>query len=361
MGRIQLDRPISFLSRRFALIVSAGALLSGCGGPTKPTVINPPPTDPPQIACPTVSTASSPDGNPIPVAYADPTITGGQQPFNLSCTPVSGASYPIGTTTVTCAVTDAQQRTSNCTFAVTVVKPAPPRVSATKYVAFGDSITWGEDGRSLVAPELWSPRARNYPSLQVGLTQTYPNVLQALLAGRYTTQSFRVDNAGQKGEAVTDSTTLGRFSSWLAGGRYEAVLIMEGANDLADRDAAIEPQVIAGLRQMILDARSRGVRPFLATIPPEHHGCCPDRGLAASLVPGFNDRVRDLARQEGATLVDVYDALLPNESVYIGFDGLHPTVEGYAKIAETFFTAIKQTLEVPSTTTVRLKAGTTAR
>ena len=32
---------------------------------------------------------------------------------------------------------------------------------------------------------------------------------------------------------------------------------------------------------------------------------------------------------------------------YIGVDGLHPTEVGYAKIAEIFMNAIKNTLEVP--------------
>lgn len=349
MGRIpSLDRPIFSFSCRAVLAVVSSALLFSCGSPSKPTVIPPPPTDPPSIACPTVSPAQSPDGSPIPVIYAEPMLSGGQQPFTLSCTPVSGATYTVGTTTVTCTVTDARQRTSSCTFPVTVAIPPIPKLSATKFVAFGDSITWGEDGRSLAAFGAL-PIGRSYPSFNVGDSAVYPSVLQGLLQARYKNQLIRVDNAGQKGEAVTDSATRGRFSSVLRGGQYENVLIMEGANDLADRDAQIIPTVINGLRQMILDAQSRGIRPYLATIPPEHHGCCPDRGLASSLVPGFNDRVRDLARQEGVTLVDVYDALLPNESAYIGFDGLHPTVEGYAKIASTFFESIKATLEVRQT------------
>jgi hypothetical protein len=36
---------------------------------------------------------------------------------------------------------------------------------------------------------------------------------------------------------------------------------------------------------------------------------------------------------------------------YIGPDGLHPTAAGYEKIADTFFTAIEQTLEIKPTMT----------
>ena len=120
---------------------------------------------------------------------------------------------------------------------------------------------------------------------------------------------------------------------------------MEGANDLANRDATIEPSVIAGLRSMILDAKSRNMRVLLATIPPEQPGGVPDRGLAYSLVPGFNDQVRALAAEQQVALADVYGALNGDVGTYIGPDGLHPTAPGYAKIADTFFDVIKQALE----------------
>jgi lysophospholipase L1-like esterase len=131
------------------------------------------------------------------------------------------------------------------------------------------------------------------------------------------------------------------------------VLIMEGANDLRAvvdlHDPTIEQAAIAGLRSLILDARRRSIRPYLATIPPERNGCCPDRGYPWPLVPGFNDSVRGLAREQGIPLVDVYTALNADVGTYIGFDGVHPTAQGYAKIADTFFDVIKQTLETPQT------------
>jgi len=125
------------------------------------------------------------------------------------------------------------------------------------------------------------------------------------------------------------------------------VLIMEGTNDLYIHDSRTIPPAIAGLRQMLRDAKSRGIRPYLATIPPMN----PDgfRGAAYSwyLVSEFNDRVRELAVSEGVTLVDVHQGF-NNDFTLLGGDGLHPNADGYARIADLFFTAIKQTLEVPS-------------
>jgi lysophospholipase L1-like esterase len=130
---------------------------------------------------------------------------------------------------------------------------------------------------------------------------------------------------------------------------------MEGANDLAEQlaqngSSAPADAAISALRAMIDFAKTQNVRPFLATVTPENPlGSIPQRrGGAANFVPPFNDRLRSLAASEGITLVDVYAAITSTagwETTLIGPDGLHPTVVGYAKIAETFFNALKTTLE----------------
>ncbi|HYC61436.1 MAG TPA: HYR domain-containing protein [Thermoanaerobaculia bacterium] len=48
------------------------------------------------------------------------------QPLPVTCTPASGSRFPIGTTTVQCSATDAEQRTTTGTFDVTVKKKDPP-------------------------------------------------------------------------------------------------------------------------------------------------------------------------------------------------------------------------------------------
>ena len=47
-------------------------------------------------------------------------ISGGCSPATVNCTPPSGSVFPIGTTTVTCAGTDACGQQTNCSFTVTV-------------------------------------------------------------------------------------------------------------------------------------------------------------------------------------------------------------------------------------------------
>jgi hypothetical protein len=47
----------------------------------------------------------------------------------VACNPASGASFPLGTTTVTCTATDASGNTANCSFTVAVTN-APPVANA---------------------------------------------------------------------------------------------------------------------------------------------------------------------------------------------------------------------------------------
>jgi len=317
-------------------------VVSACASPAKPSA---PPVDPypegPHVLCPSISDAfSSRDGQATVIQYGTPTATSGAPPVSIVCDPPSGATFPVGSTNVTCTATDARQRHDVCAFRISVL--APPRLSVTRFVSFGDSITWGENGAAIVAFDLG---AAIRPHVQV--QRTYPTALYQLLAGRYTAQGILVSNQGIPGEYARDRDTQSRFSSVVRSGGYDVVLLMEGSNDLGDGFASA---AIASLRSMVRDAKSRGVKPFIATIPPmDGSSCCPRRGSAAPLVPGFNDQIRGIASDEGIPLVDVYAALSSSVSQYIGADGLHPNDAGYAKIGETFFNTVKASLEVTGT------------
>jgi lysophospholipase L1-like esterase len=216
-------------------------------------------------------------------------------------------------------------------------------LTATTFVAFGDSITEGESGLQpavdtgrMIAP------SRFHATVLLPVGQRYPTILQQDLVARYRTQMPSVANEGQGGEAAADPATLSRLITLLSSGRFSVVLIMEGSNDLTSRDSLAIPRAIAGLRQMLREAKGRAVRPYLATIPPMNPQGL--RGGSWDLVPAFNDNVRALAVSEGVTLVDVFQGF-NNNLALLGVDGLHPTVDGYTKIADVFYTAIKATLE----------------
>ena len=273
------------------------------------------------------------------MVYGTPTVVAGTPPVTAACTPASGMIFPVGPSTVTCTATDNVQRTDSCTFSVTVT--VPPKISLTKYVAFGDSMTAGE---------VVSEGSAYFRTVKVVPEKAYPADLQRNLAGFYTTQasSITVTNEGRSGESAVDGAS--RLRGVLARGTYEVLTLMDGANNLGDRDSRTAARALAAIRSMVRDAKSRGVRVFLGTLPPQNkEACCPQRGLAADLVPPFNDGLRDIASSENVPLADIYQAFNGDTTTLIDFDGLHPTVAGYQVIADTFFKSIKQELQESST------------
>ena len=188
-------------------LFASAATLAGCSTPATPTPQPPTPDpDPPKITCPASQTVQSTTGAAMPVVYGIATAVNGKPPVTTTCEPVSGSMFAIGRTTVRCTATDTLQRFDSCTFSVTVV--APPVLTVTTFLAFGDSITLGEDGRSLTAPAV---RSRFQPSFQLPDDQNYPGILRSSLIARYVTQSPSLKNAGERGEAVRDPATLARF------------------------------------------------------------------------------------------------------------------------------------------------------
>jgi len=50
-------------------------------------------------------------------------------PVTATCSPVSGSTFPVGTTTVTCTATDQLNNTASCTFTVTVKDNEKPKIT----------------------------------------------------------------------------------------------------------------------------------------------------------------------------------------------------------------------------------------
>src|SRR5207253_1685249 len=84
--------------------------------------------DPPVLTLPSDFTveATGPSG-----AVATYTVTATDDFPNpeLSCSPPSGSTFPLGTTTVTCTASDAANNTSSGSFSVTVHDTTPPVVT----------------------------------------------------------------------------------------------------------------------------------------------------------------------------------------------------------------------------------------
>lgn len=78
------------------------------------------------------------------VTFPAPITAGGTLPLTVTCTPASGTRFTTGGTPVACLAMDAQGRQATCSFTVTVT---PLLIDVKRFIAFGDSITAGENGR----------------------------------------------------------------------------------------------------------------------------------------------------------------------------------------------------------------------
>lgn len=371
--------------RRARYDVAAGltiaALFSGSCSPTAPsrTIIIPPPA----IACPAApSPVTTTNGQSAVVTYAAATETGGVAPISVTCAPPSGSTFALGSTAVTCTATDAVHRTASCSFAAVVALPSP-RLAVTTILAFGDSITEGEvpvAGEFSVRPLFVMPDA------------SYPANLTSLLAARYTAQgASRLDsfalgaenttncttdpplvttsgivviNAGCLGERAEDAATLARFNDKIAAYHPDAVLLLEGVNDLnaAAPDASIAAGV-DGVGALIAAARGRDLPVLVGTLLPQvsnelTHGGTPD------LVAPFNAQLVPVAVGAGARVVDLYSDIATDVTDWISpYDGLHPTAAGYEEIARVWFAGVQNAFELsptPTTTTAGLARASRA-
>lgn len=321
-----------------AILLVAGACSKTPTAPTPPPPPPPPVANPPSLACVEAISRSTINAAGMTLDFDTPPVTDGQGTVNVTCSPGSGSSFPIGSTTVTCTATDSLSRTATCSFAVNISKL--PTLSKTRYLAFGDSITAGEVTFPVGASSTGADRITKQVVVPAA---SYPTMLLNTLRGRYSSQasSFEVFNYGVGGEKVIN--TRNRFFSALNATRPEVLLLMEGANDIPLGEDGAASSAANEIRIWVAEAKSRGIRVFLATPVPGRPG---NRQIQPILLVDYANRMRRVAEQEGVTLVDLYTLMLPDAQRYIGVDGLHPNEAGYARIADLFFQAIQAAFEV---------------
>jgi lysophospholipase L1-like esterase len=218
----------------------------------------------------------------------------------------------------------------------------PPRLTqnplralgATRFVAFGDSITYGVlssfDGQFLFDSPAYSYTVR----------------LQLALNSYHSPQVFSVVNRGEPAEAATLGGVR-RLPTVLEGDHPEVLLLLEGINDIGG-GVSIEATIDA-IRRMLDRARLLNVPVMLATMYQTFESTGPDgeiRTNGAQLVPSFNNSLRQLAAgRQNVYIVDLFQAFGSDRRL-LGGDGLHPTEAGYELMATTFLAAIEAAFPV---------------
>jgi lysophospholipase L1-like esterase len=338
--------------RRYGLAALVSAILAAaaaCGGsPTQPTpIVIKPPTDPPAISCPADIAKQTVNGAPLAVTWTSPTVTGGAVPVTTSCSSDSGSSFTVGTTTVSCTATDGQQRQASCAFSVQVTEAA--HISKTKFLAFGDSLTAGTVHEAcLLAP---SGALGPFNPFQIGPYETaatpYPLALQQLLQDRYPGENPTVANAGVAGETIVTGDS--RLGGVLSSQHPQVVLLLEGINDINQKQGDAISDIEGALRSMIRHGKEQGAEVFVSTLLPQRQGGCRafDFYDGVDDISDANGTIIAVAAQQGATLVDLHKVFAGQESTLIGADGLHPNQAGYQKMADVFLEAITAKFQLP--------------
>lgn len=314
---------LASLRRRItrAALIALSLVLVSCGSETtRPTPI----PQPPQLLCPANFTVTGVVGVTQTVIYTPPLQTSGSTPVTISCNPVSGTPFPLGDTPVTCRATDTFNQSGGCSF---IVRLSPLTLSALTFVAFGDSVTAGEN----------SIKTGGVQRLFVDVANAYPAKLQAKFQMDFPSQMTTTVNSGVPGERATIG--VGRLPGVLATHRPQALLLLDGYNDLLNDGAAAVQPVTDALRDMVRIARSAGVpHVFVSTVTPGRSGT---HFIAPAAILDTNARIRLMTIAEGAVLVDNFNAFVGQEATLVSDDGLHLTAAGNERLATTFLAAIK--------------------
>ena len=202
-----------------------------------------------------------------------------------------------------------------------VTLPIGPDSLPDVYMAFGDSLTKGE-----------------------GFGGGYPARLEGLLRAHFADAS--VVNRGA--DATNSYEALERLQRNLAGNRPAMTLILYGTNDWHIQGCQNDPSACPtweNLRTVVQRVKDFGSLPFLATIPPVNPAINPGRN---DWVAAVNNRIRPVAREEGAFLVDLFEAFRKKSDLpSLYSDDVHFNDAGYQVMAEAFFEAIAHGRSVP--------------
>ena len=221
----------------------------------------------------------------------------------------------------------------SCSFAVTV--RASRSLAKTRFVAFGDSIT---EGKVSLAPVI-----------SLTESETYPFQVEQALRSRYPASDITVINEGYGGEDPRQGVL--RLPGVLQAHNPEVVLLHEGTNALTS-EARVSLWA-THLRTMVSTARDRNVDVIIANILPVFPPHVTSRPLKPELVIQLNRRIDSIAQEfDVAPVVDLYSEFFANRQL-IGMDGLHPTRDGYTRMAEMFVAEIVRRYGVETQTLFR--------
>lgn len=185
-----------------------------------------------------------------------------------------------------------------------------------KVACVGDSITYGHG-------------TTGWPK------NTYPAVLQGLLGEKYHVNNYGVSSFAVQVNADRSYRTLAHYEQSLA---YDAdfVVFMMGSNDSKPVNWVDEATFKADLLSLLKtygDAKIILCTPAAAFFLEGHTEGTTNHNIQPLVVEKIAEVCRQVAAEEGYTLLDIH-ALTQGHSEWFEADGVHPSNEGAAAIAQ---------------------------
>ncbi|HEX5734650.1 MAG TPA: HYR domain-containing protein [Blastocatellia bacterium] len=161
-------------------------------------------TQAPTVTCPTVQPVPAAQGQcSAPVTYTATATDNCPGVSTVTCTPASGAEFPVGTTTVNCSATDAAGNPGSCMFTVTVVDEQDPIVTCPANISLA-----APSGQCATNANYTATATDNCPG--VGAVTCAPSSGSSFPVGTTTVTCTATDAAGNEGSCsftvtVTDN------------------------------------------------------------------------------------------------------------------------------------------------------------
>ncbi|MFJ2603511.1 SGNH/GDSL hydrolase family protein [Streptomyces sp. NPDC091279] len=202
-------------------------------------------------------------------------------------------------------------------------------------VAFGDSITDGITS-TLNTNRRWTDvlSGRLHTAIQSGHDLPRYSVVNEGISGN----QILADGLGRPAD---NQSGLGRFPRDVLGRTNVKVVVIDlGVNDILRNPKLADPdRIVTGLRTLVRQAHARGIKVVGATLMPfeGHRGYTPARDTVRQQVNAVirSGKVFDAVVDFDKALRDPFDPrrLKP---AYDSGDHLHPSDQGYARMAQTF-------------------------
>jgi lysophospholipase L1-like esterase len=224
------------------------------------------------------------------------------------------------------------------------VLPPLSVLGATRFLAFGDSITCG------------TPSSFDEFSFDVQCQESsgYPQLVRGVLQSVSPGQTFTVANEGRPGEWAQQAVSSGRFAQLMASVRPQGLLLLQGINDLNNGSGI--GATVGALQQMVELARLYDTTVLIGTMFQTCVSTNPMTGQVRTnsydRIPAFNSSIRAMAAGRQNVYVVNVDTGFGNNCGpdggvgWLGADGLHPSPSGYTALASIFASAIRDRFAV---------------